>query len=30
VFDWKKAFERLVCRHIDGSVSPFGAEVTSE
>jgi hypothetical protein len=30
VFDWKKAFERLVCRHIDGSVSPFGVEVASE
>jgi hypothetical protein len=28
VFDWKQAFERLVFRHIDGSTSPFGAEVT--
>lgn len=28
VFDWKQAFERLVFRHIDGSTSPFGVEVT--
>jgi len=27
VFDWQQAFERLVFRHIDGSTSPFGAEV---
>jgi hypothetical protein len=30
VFDWKQAFERLVFRHIDGSTSPFGVEVTGE
>lgn len=30
VFGWKQAFERLVFRHIDGSTSPFGVEVTSE
>ena len=29
-FDWQQAFERLVFRHIDGSISPFGAEVTGE
>jgi hypothetical protein len=28
VFSWKLAFERLVFRHIDGSTSPFGVEVT--
>jgi hypothetical protein len=28
VFDWKQAFEQLVFRHIDGSASPFGVEVT--
>ncbi len=27
-FDWKRAFERLHFRHIDGSTSPFGVEVT--
>jgi len=27
-FDWQKAFEKLVCRHADGSASPFGVEVT--
>jgi hypothetical protein len=26
-FDWKQAFEKLVCRHADGSTSPFGVEV---
>jgi hypothetical protein len=30
VFNWQQAFERLVCRHIDGSTSPFGVEVISE
>jgi hypothetical protein len=30
VFDWQQAFDRLVFRHIDGSTSPFGMEVTSE
>ena len=30
VFDWKKAFERLAFRHIDGTTSPFGVEVASE
>jgi hypothetical protein len=30
VFNWQQAFERLVCRHIDGSTSPFGVEVTRE
>jgi hypothetical protein len=28
VFDWKQAFERLVFRHVDGTTSPFGVEVT--
>lgn len=28
VFDWQQAFERLVFLHVDGSVSPFGVEVT--
>jgi hypothetical protein len=27
-FDWEQAFEKLVCRHADGSTSPFGVEVT--
>jgi hypothetical protein len=27
-FDWKHAFEKLVCRHANGSTSPFGVEVT--
>jgi hypothetical protein len=27
-FDWIQAFEKLVCRHADGSTSPFGVEVT--
>jgi hypothetical protein len=27
-FDWVAAFERLYFRHIDGSTSPFGVEVT--
>lgn len=27
-FQWDAAFERLVFRHIDGSTSPFGVEVT--
>jgi len=30
VFNWQQAFERLAFRHIDGSTSPFGVEVTSE
>jgi hypothetical protein len=30
VFNWKQAFERLVFRHVDGSTSPFGVEVTDE
>jgi len=30
VFEWKQAFERLAFRHIDGSTSPFGVEITSE
>jgi len=29
-FDWVEAFEQLVFRHIDGSTSPFGVEVTGE
>jgi len=29
-FDWIRAFEKLHFRHIDGSTSPFGVEVTSE
>jgi hypothetical protein len=27
-FNWKQAFEKLVCRHANGSTSPFGVEVT--
>jgi hypothetical protein len=27
-FYWREAFEKLVCRHADGSASPFGVEVT--
>ncbi len=27
-FEWDTAFERIVFRHIDGSTSPFGVEVT--
>ncbi len=27
-FTWIQAFERLVFRHVDGSTSPFGVEVT--
>jgi hypothetical protein len=27
-FDWVGAFERLQFRHVDGSASPFGVEVT--
>lgn len=30
VFEWQQAFERLVFRHVGGSTSPFGVEVTSE
>jgi len=30
VFDWQQAFERLAFRHVDGSTSPFGVEITSE
>ena len=30
VFEWQQAFERLVFRHINGTTSPFGVEVTSE
>jgi hypothetical protein len=26
-FDWKHAFEKLACRHANGSTSPFGVEV---
>ena len=29
-FEWQQAFDRLVFRHVDGSSSPFGVEVTSE
>ncbi len=29
-FQWDTAFQRLVFRHIDGSTSPFGVEVTGE
>jgi len=28
MFSWDQAFEKLVFRHIDGSTSPFGVEVT--
>jgi len=27
-FDWGRAFEKLHFRHVDGSTSPFGVEVT--
>jgi hypothetical protein len=27
-FTWNQAFEKLVCRHADGSTSTFGVEVT--
>jgi hypothetical protein len=26
-FAWHEAFDKLVCRHADGSTSPFGVEV---
>jgi hypothetical protein len=29
-FTWNQAFEKLVCRHADGSKSPFGVEVKDE
>jgi hypothetical protein len=29
-FDWIRAFEKLHFRHIDGSTSPFGVEMSSE